>query len=79
MSEQESDEQAHEPLRLSVSPDPTDDELLAILQALRMLESKHDEQSESIARSEWQEIARHEGLRVRNWPAQVRGWARPRR
>ena len=80
MSDIEQDEQFRDDIRLTVTPEPTDEELLAILQALRSLEPDEVEPEEhGQTRSSWQEISRQEGLRARNWPAQVRSWADRRR
>ena len=80
MSEIQQDEQSRDDIRLTVTPEPTDDELLAILQALRSLGLEASEpEGYGQIRSAWQEISRQEGTRVRNWPTQVRSWADRRR
>lgn len=80
MSDFHQDEQSRDKIRLKVTPEPTGEELLAILEALRSLEPDTSEPEEyGQTRSAWQEISRQEGLRARNWPAQVRSWADRRR
>jgi hypothetical protein len=65
-------------LRLSVSPSPTDEEFVAITQALELL-GEHEDQAESRSDdSPWSQVARHETLRKRTWSYQERCWAHQR-
>jgi hypothetical protein len=80
MSVYTADEQEEIPagLRLSVSPAPTDEEFVAIAQALELL-GEHEDRSESGPdESTWSQVARHETLRKRTWSYQARCWAHQR-
>lgn len=76
-SQRSTDEQVV--LRLSISPEPSDEELLAIMNALQMLyDESHQSPDSEPAGSGWDVRARDEGMRARNWPYQVQSWAFPR-
>lgn len=77
--EQRTDEDTVE-LRLTINPDPTGGELVAILQALELLEQeKVDSAWEAAGNQVWEELARQGGVRARNWPYQSRCWSDVRR
>jgi hypothetical protein len=61
-------------IRLSVSPEPTDEELLAIVQALQLLDDSADDHERAPKRSAWEETALDEVLRSRTWRYQARSW-----
>jgi hypothetical protein len=67
-------------IRLSVQPEPTDDELLAIVQALKLLDVSGgaDDRDFRQRRSEWEQTAIEQGLRLRTWAHRSRSWANPR-
>jgi hypothetical protein len=76
VSNLEREEQSDVRLQVAVSPEPTDEELLAIMQALRALEQEDSRGIESRRpETNWGEIGRKEDLRARNWPLQVRNWS----
>jgi hypothetical protein len=67
-------------VRLSVYPEPTDDELLAIVEALKLLADSRgvDDHEASPDRSAWEQTAIEQGLRSRTWIHQARSWTNPR-
>ena len=79
MSEKQQKDEGRDEIRLTVTPQPSDEELLAILQALQALDPDDQEPVQHDGnRSVWQEVSRNKGVRARNWPAQVRSWVNPR-
>jgi hypothetical protein len=65
-------------LRLSVSPPPTNEEFVAIAQALELLGEHEDQVEPRPNESPWSQVTRHETLRKRNWSYQERCWAHQR-
>jgi hypothetical protein len=68
-------------IRCEISPEPADDELLAILQALKLLNvglAADDKASRPALESLWGDRARHEQMPDRNWLTQVRSWSAKR-
>lgn len=67
-------------LRLTIHPEPTGIELVAILQALDLLGQSDEESSRNVNDEQaWEELARRGGVRARNWPYQLRCWSDARR
>ena len=66
--------------RLEIDPDPSDEELVAILAAVRGILEADGRPAVVPAlpdRENWRRAARREGLRPGDWPYQLRGWAGP--
>lgn len=68
-----------EDLRVEIDPEPTDEEFVAILQALRELQEPERLVSEGDPETNWQRIARREALRSAEWPPQRLEWSAGRR
>ncbi len=68
-------------IRVSIHPEPTDEEFLAILQALKVLDNEPEavdgERGETKS-SGWRAMYRQEQQRLRHWPWQEQSWARRR-
>jgi hypothetical protein len=63
-------------LRYEITPEPDDDELVAILEVVRgLIEPSRDEQTQSMRTSNWGWNARQEGLRPPEWGLQRASWA----
>lgn len=67
-----------ETIRLTIHPEPGDEELMAILQALRVFEAVQPgcEALDCAERSPWRAEGRLYEQRLRHWPLQERSWAR---
>jgi hypothetical protein len=68
------------PVRLTIEPEPTEEELLAIIQALRLLDDDGKVNSGShIPEDSWAQCAREQVLRQRTRAFQGRSWTISRR
>lgn len=68
-------------LRLEIDPEPTPEELVAILEVVRSLGETTDPSDRGPVEhlSNWTEIARREALRPAEWPPQRGEWSTFRR
>jgi hypothetical protein len=68
--------EADERIQLTIRPQPTDEELVAILHALELLEKDRaeNEASDNCSSSNWYSIGRDEQQRTRHWPFQEQSW-----
>lgn len=62
--------------RVEIEPEPTAEEMAAILEVIRLLHDKADEGKDQGAQfeSSWTRTARREGLRPLQWMLPVGGW-----
>lgn len=68
-----------EGVRLEIEPEPSDEELVAIMQVLRELQEADSAAAETGPASNWERIARREALRPAEWPTQRLEWSAGRR
>lgn len=68
-------------LQVEIEPEPSPEELVAILEVVRSLAEPGDDDQRSDLEhgSRWGAIARREALRTNDWPAQRAEWTSRRR